>query len=190
MLPLLLLLPLHHGSRNERAENRREKEGEKKGTKREKEGKGWGPNNFLTKPPALSPKICWQTMREVSGIQGGWDAAKKQRGERGKRGGQVGGGRERETERGMEDWSIAPISTAIRSSLATGREWRRDEKDRETEDEHSALHSQRPWRPPPRLSTCTSPPSPHLSSIILLFSTSPPFLYLLSLLASPSLSSH
>lgn len=55
------------------------------------------------------------------------------------------------------------------------------------EDERSALHSQRPRRPPPCLSTCTSSPPLLLSSFIL---HSLHLLCRLSLLASPSLSSH
>lgn len=85
MLPLLLLLLLHHGSGNERAENRTEGERKKKWIKRKKKGgRGWGPNNFPTKPPALSPEICWQTMKEVSRSQRGWGPAKKPGGGRAK----------------------------------------------------------------------------------------------------------
>lgn len=197
MLPLLLLLLLHHGRRNERAEKQRgEKEREKKKEKwikGKKERRGWGPNNFLTKPAALSPEICWQTMKEVSRIQRGWGPAKKPTGEReSEKGGQVGGGREGEKETEKDGGLIH------RSHLHCHQEFiscwkgvKEGWKGQRTEGEHSALHSQRPGRPPPCLSTCTSPPPPLLPVVFHpALSASPPLFYLLSLLASPSRFSH
>lgn len=105
-------------------------------------------------------------MKEVSRSQQGWGSARNPGGEReSTRGEDRWEEGEKETQRAMEGWSIAPVSAAIRSSLAPGKEWRGEEKDGEMEDEHSALHSQWP-RPAPCLSTCTPPPPPLLSFML------------------------
>lgn len=113
---------------SEKQKDRRENERELKKKKKKRE-RGWGPNHFLTKPPAPSPKICWQTIKKVNRSQGGSGSAKNPGGERAKgddrwEEGRWEGGRNTE----MEDWSRAPVSTAIGSSLASGR---RDNKDRD-----------------------------------------------------------
>lgn len=111
-------------------------------------------------------------MKEVSGSQWGWGPAKKPGGES-KRGGQVGGGKKRKKNR--ETWWIDPLLYCHQEFISSwkgvkegwkGQRWRMK----------SALHSQRPWQPPPCLSTCTSPPPTLVSHPAL--STSSTLLYL------------
>lgn len=67
---------------SEKQKDRRENEREFK--KKKKREQGWGPNHFLTKPPAPSPKICWQTIKKVNRSQGASGSAKNPGGERAK----------------------------------------------------------------------------------------------------------
>ena len=195
MLPLLRLPPLHHESGNEGAKTeKREREREKKWIKRKKkkEGRGWGPNNFLTKPPSSSPEICWQTMKEVGRSQRAWGPAKKPGGESAKgedrwEGGREGGGRERKKHR--EIWRIDPSLHCHQEFISSwkgvkrgwkGQRWRMNTLPFTPSDPDDHLPVYLPT--PPLHLHPSSPPVVFHPALC----TSPPLLYLLSLLASPS----
>ena len=195
MLPLLPLL--HYGSRSEGAEDWvRETEGKKEEMKKKKkttEGRGWGPNYLLTKPPAQSPEICWQTTEEVGRSQRGWGPCQKP-GRRECKRGRTGGRREGEWERNRgRDGGLIHCSYShchqefISSWKGVNEGWK---KGREMEDEHSVLHWQRPpiYHLPVYIpARPLLHPSCRLSSYPPYISSSPLPPSFLSLLASPSL---
>lgn len=190
MLPLLRLLPLHHGSRNEGAENR--KEGAREEINREEEKKKEEAEVQiifqLSLPLRLLKSADKQWRRWVGASEpGARPKSQEERVQKGRTGGREGGRRERKKQR--EIWRIDPSLHCHQEFISSwkgvkrgwkGQRWRMNTLPFTPSDPDDHLPVYLPA--PPLLPHPSSPPVVFHPAL----GTSPPLLYLLSLLASPS----